>query len=244
VRAEVGGDVVRVGSPAFLAGEGVDLAPLAARIEALAGGGRAVLAVARGRTALGLVALADTVKDRAADEVARLRRAGLGIVLLTGDAEAPARAVAQAVGIDDIRWGVPPERKADAVTALRSTGRRVAMVGDGVNDAPALAAADLGIALGTGSDVALDTADVTLLRGDLAGVGRVVTLARRTLGTIRQNLFWAFVYNVIGIPLAAGVLVPAFGIALHPMVAAAAMALSSVSVVTNSLRLGRVRLDA
>ncbi len=171
-----------------------------------------------------------------------LRRAGLSVVLLTGDAEEPARAVADAVGIEDLRFGVPPKGKAAAIEELRSDGRTVAMVGDGVNDAPALAVADLGVALGTGSDVALDAADVTLLRGDLAGVGRGVMLARRTLATIRQNLFWAFAYNVVGIPLAAGVLVPAFGLSLNPMLAAAAMALSSVSVVTNSLRLARLPL--
>jgi Cu+-exporting ATPase len=247
VRAEVGDFTVRVGSPAFLAEEGVDLAgggADAARVAALAEGGRAVLGVARGRVLLGLVALADTVKDGAAGEVARLHRAGLGTVLVTGDAEAPARMVAQSVGIADVEWGVPPERKSDAVRRVQAAGRRVAMVGDGVNDAPALAAADLGVALGTGSDVALDAADVTLLRGDLAGVSRTVVLARKTLATIRQNLFWAFIYNAIGIPLAAGVLVPFGGPGLNPMLAAGAMALSSVSVVTNSLRLSRARLDA
>ncbi|MGH7727130.1 MAG: HAD-IC family P-type ATPase, partial [Candidatus Eiseniibacteriota bacterium] len=201
-----------------------------------------VLALSRGGRALGLLALADTVKEDAAAEVARLRDAGLSVVLLTGDAEEPARAVAQAVGIEDVRAGIPPEGKASAIEGIRARGRTVAMVGDGVNDAPALAVADLGVALGTGSDVALDAADVTLLRGDLAGVSRVVTLARRTLGTIRQNLFWAFVYNVVGIPLAAGVLVPAFGLSLNPMLAAGAMALSSVSVVANSLRLARLPL--
>jgi Cu+-exporting ATPase len=241
-RAEVQGGVVRVGSPAFLEAEGVDLAPLAPRIAQLAGEGRAVLVLARARTPVGLFALADQVKDQAAAEIARLIRAGVLPVLLTGDSEGPARQVARAVGIEQVEWGVAPEDKARAVARLQQEGRRVAMVGDGVNDAPALAAADLGIALGTGADVALDAADVTLLRGDLAGVHRALTLARRTVATIHQNLFWAFVYNALGIPLAAGVFAP-FGLSLDPMFAAGAMALSSVSVLTNSLRLGRVRLD-
>jgi Cu+-exporting ATPase len=241
-RAEVNGDVVRVGSPQFVDAEGVDLSPLAARIDALAREGRAVLIVARARTPIGLFALADAVKDQAADEVARLIRAGVTPVLLTGDAEGPARQVAHAVGIEQVSFGVAPEDKARMIERLRREGRRVAMVGDGVNDAPALAAADLGMALGTGADVALDAADVTLLRGDLAGVHRALTLARRTVATIRQNLFWAFVYNVLGIPLAAGLFAP-LGLSLDPMFAAGAMALSSVSVLTNSLRLARARLD-
>ena len=234
-RADVQGDVVRVGSRAFLETEGVDLARMA--------DGRAVLGVARGRTLVALVTLEDQVKEQAAPEVARLIRAGATPVLMTGDAEATARAVGQAVGIDRVLAGILPEDKARAISAMRAEGRRVAMVGDGVNDAPALAVADLGIALGTGADVALDAADVTLLRGDLAGVHRTLALARRTVGTIRQNLFWAFVYNAVGIPLAAGAFAPWFGWTLDPMYAAAAMALSSVSVLANSLRLGRARLD-
>ena len=242
-RAEVGGEVVRVGSPGFLRSEGVDLAALDERIARLAEDGRAVLVVARGKSPVALVALADALKEQAAPEVARLIRAGTTPVLITGDAEAPARAIARAVGIERVLAGVAPEEKARAIEALRRQGDRVAMVGDGVNDAPALAAADLGIALGTGSDVALDAADVTLLRGDLAGVHRALVLARKTVETIRQNLFWAFVYNAVGIPLAAGAFAPLFGWTLDPMYAAAAMALSSVSVLANSLRLGRARLD-
>jgi len=242
-RADVGEVTVRIGSPAFLAEEEVDLAPHAERIAALAAGGRAVLGVTRGRMPVALVALADTVKDDAPAAIARLKARGIDVRLLTGDAEAPARAVATAVGITRFEAGVRPEEKAAHVAAIAAEGKKVAMVGDGVNDAPALAAAHLGMALGTGADVALDAADVTILRGDLAGVGRALVLARRTRATVRQNLFWAFVYNAIGIPLAAGVLLPVFGIALHPMAAALAMALSSVSVVTNSLRLGRARLD-
>jgi len=234
-RAEIAGEVVRVGSPEFLESEGVDLG---ARIEP----GRAVLGVARGRTLIGLVTLEDQVKEQAAPEVARLIRAGVTPVMMTGDAEATARAIARAVGIDRVLARIVPEEKARAIEAMRGEGRRVAMVGDGVNDAPALAVADLGIALGTGADVALDAADVTLLRGDLAGVRRTLVVAAKTVATIRQNLFWAFVYNAVGIPLAAGAFV-AFGWSLDPMYAAAAMALSSVSVLANSLRLGRARLD-
>ncbi len=243
-RADIFGTTVRIGSPAFLAEEDVDLAPHAARIAELGTGGRAVLGMARGRVPIALIALADTVKDDAPAAIARLLKHGLDVHLLTGDGEGPALAVARAVGIAQVAAGVRPEEKAARVAAIAAAGKRVAMVGDGVNDAPALAAADLGIALGTGADVALDAADVTILRGDLAGVERALVLARKTRATVRQNLFWAFVYNGIGIPLAAGVLVPAYGIALHPMAAAAAMALSSVSVVANSLRLGRARLDA
>jgi len=233
-RAEIAGEIVRVGSPAFLESEGVD-----ARIEP----GRAVLGVARGKSLIALVTLEDQVKEQAAPEVARLIRAGVTPVLLTGDADAPAQAIARAVGIERVLAGIGPEEKARAVEAMRGEGRRVAMVGDGVNDAPALAVADLGIALGTGADVALDAADVTLLRGDLAGVRRTLVVAAKTVRTIRQNLFWAFVYNAVGIPLAAGAFAPLFGWTLDPMYAAAAMALSSVSVLANSLRLGRTRLD-
>ena len=239
-RAEVGGEIVRVGSPGFVEAEGVDLSRVAERIEHLGDAGRAVLVVARGVQPIALVTLADSVKEDAAPEVARLIRAGIRPVLVTGDAEAPARAVARVVGIDDVRAGVAPEDKARILFSLKREGRSVAMVGDGVNDAPALAAADLGIALGTGSDVALDAADVTLLRGDLAGVHRALLLARRTVATIRRNLFWAFVYNAIGIPLAAGLFAP---LSLDPMFAAAAMALSSLSVLASSLRLGRTKLS-
>jgi P-type E1-E2 ATPase len=205
--------------------------------------GRAVLGVARGKALVALVTLDDQVKEQAAPEIARLIHSGVTPVLMTGDVEATARAIARTVGIERVLAGIGPEEKARAVAAMRGEGQRVAMVGDGVNDAPALAVADLGIALGTGADVALDAADVTLLRGDLAGVRRALVVASKTVATIRQNLFWAFVYNAVGIPLAAGAFAPLFGWTLDPMYAAAAMALSSVSVLANSLRLGRARLD-
>jgi Cu+-exporting ATPase len=168
---------------------------------------------------------------------------GLDVVMLTGDDERTARAVARHAGIERVVAGVLPEGKVAEVQRLKAEGRVVAMVGDGVNDAASLAAADIGIAVGTGTDVAVEAADVALMRGDLAGVANTIELSRRTMRTMKQNLFWAFAYNVIGIPIAAGVLYPAFGITLSPIIASAAMAFSSVSVVTNSLRLRHARLS-
>jgi P-type Cu+ transporter len=164
---------------------------------------------------------------------------GLDVVLLTGDVETTARSVARDVGIEHVIAGVLPEGKVDAVSRLQEQGHEVIMVGDGINDAPALARADVGIAMGGGTDIALEAGDVALLRPDLGGVADAITLSRRTMRVMHQNLFWAFVYNVIGVPIAAGVLYPATGVLLSPILASAAMAMSSVSVVTNSLRLGR-----
>jgi Cu+-exporting ATPase len=168
---------------------------------------------------------------------------GLRVVMLTGDNATTARAVASQLGIDEVEAGVLPERKGEVVQRLRRLGRRVAMVGDGINDAPALAAADVGIAMGGGTDVAIESAGVTLLTGDLAGLMRARRLSAATMGNIRQNLAFAFIYNAAGVPIAAGVLYPVFGILLSPMLGAAAMALSSVSVIGNALRLARTRLD-
>jgi Cu+-exporting ATPase len=187
----------------------------------------------------GLIAIADPVKDSSRDAVAAFERMGLDVVLLTGDSEAVAASVARATRIQRVVAGVLPEGKVAEVRRLQEAGHVVAMVGDGVNDAPALAQADLGIAVGSGTDVAIEASDVTLVRGDLRGVAQAVALSRRTMRTMKQNLFWAFVYNVVGIPIAAGVLYPVAGILLSPILASAAMALSSVSVVSNSLRLRR-----
>jgi Cu+-exporting ATPase len=205
-------------------------------------GATAIYAVIDGRIA-GVIAIADPIKPQAAAALAALRKVGLRIVMLTGDNVTTARAVASQLGIDAIEAGVLPERKSEVVQRLRQEGRVVAMVGDGVNDAPALAAADVGIAMGTGTDVAIESAGVTLLTGDLMGIVRARRLSVATMRNIRQNLAFAFLYNALGVPIAAGVLYPVFGILLSPMVGAAAMALSSVSVIANALRLARTKLD-
>jgi Cu+-exporting ATPase len=242
VEAVVRGQRVLVGSLRLVASAGVDVAPLAADAARLAAEGRtAAYAAFDGRLA-GLFALSDTLKPGARSAIDKLRRQGLRVVMLTGDNARTARSVAASSGIDEVVAEVLPGDKADIVRKLQAEGRRVAMVGDGINDAPALARADVGVALGTGTDVAMASADVALISGDLEGVVAARELSRRTIRTIRQNLFWAFAYNVVGIPVAAGVLYPFLGVLLDPMIASAAMALSSVSVVGNSLRLRRAKL--
>jgi Cu+-exporting ATPase len=191
----------------------------------------------------GLVAVADPIKSTAAEAIATLHRLGLKIVMATGDNETTARAVAVRLGIDEVGAGLRPEDKLTIIEDLQRKGEVVAMAGDGINDAPALAKADVGIAMGTGADVAMESAGLTLLKGDLRGVVRAVNLARATMRNIKQNLFFAFLYNALGVPVAAGVLYPAFGILLSPIIAAAAMSLSSVSVVGNALRLKNVDLE-
>jgi Cu+-exporting ATPase len=236
IRAQVDGHTVVAGNER-LAGHAGERAAL------LAGEGKTVVTVVVDDEPVGAIAIADTVKPSSAAAVGRLRRLGLDVVMLTGDHEATARAIAAQVGIDTVVAEVLPEQKAAKVSELQQDGSRVAMVGDGINDAPALAQADVGIAIGTGTDVAMEASDVTLMSGDVGGVATAVELSRATIRTVKQNLFWAFAYNVALIPLAAGVFYPAFGLLLSPIWAAAAMGLSSVTVVSNSLRLRRFRPD-
>ncbi|MHB8174891.1 MAG: HAD-IC family P-type ATPase, partial [Nitrospirota bacterium] len=193
--------------------------------------------VAKNGKPIGLIAIADGVKEGSSEGIRRLKELGLEVIMLTGDTELAARAVARKVGIENVIWGVLPDGKEKVVSELQAKGKIVAMVGDGINDAPALARADVGIAVGTGTDAAIEASDIMLIRPELTRAAEALEISRKTLRTIKQNLFWAFFYNTIGIPMAAGVLYPFFGILLKPVMAAAAMALSSVSVVSNSLRL-------
>jgi Cu+-exporting ATPase len=192
--------------------------------------------------AAGLVGVADPIKPSSREAVGRLRGEGLRVVMLTGDNRVTAEAVARESGIDEVHAGIQPEQKAEIVAGLQREGLRVAMAGDGINDAPALARAEVGIAMGTGTDVAMESAGVTLVKGDLRGIVRARALSRATMRNIRQNLFFAFVYNALGVPLAAGVLYPVFGLLLSPVVASAAMTFSSISVISNALRLRRAAL--
>ena len=237
VTGQVEGHRVAVGSEALLASLGVDTSPLEGAARAARERGATAVFVAVDATLAGLLAIADPIRATSAAAVQDLERLGVEVVLLTGDRRETAEAVARQVGIGRVEAEVGPEHKLDVVRRFQAAGRRVAMVGDGLNDAPALAAADLGVAMGGGTDVAMETASVTLMRSDPRGVAQALALTRRTMRIIRQNLGWAFVYNIICIPIAAGALYPAFGLRLTPTLAAAAMALSSVSVVSNSLRL-------
>lgn len=235
----VDGRRVLVGNRAYLAERGVQGNPSEEVLTQLSTEAKTVVLVAQDGQWSGLIAIADTLRPEAREAVQALRDAGLALTLLTGDHPQTARAIGREAGIDDVIAGVLPEGKVAAVKAKQDAGLLVAMVGDGVNDAPALAKADVGIAMGGGTDVATEAADVTLLRNDLRGVLETIQLARQTRRIMKQNLFWAFLYNLIGVPIAAGVLYPFTGMLLSPVIASAAMALSSVSVVTNSLRLRR-----
>jgi Cu+-exporting ATPase len=241
----VDGRAVVLGSPSFLLEEIPSLRFPSEQLEAAESwrrkGATVLFAAVDGQPA-GFVAAADPLKASAKAAIADLKALGLRVVMLTGDAEATARAVAVEAGIEEVLAGVLPAGKAEAVARLKAEGGRVAMAGDGVNDAPALAGADVGIAMGTGSDVAIESSSATLVGGDVAALPRAVRLSRATLRNIRQNLFFAFVYNVVGVPVAAGVLYPAFGLLLSPVLASAAMTFSSLSVVGNALRLRSVRL--
>src|SRR4051812_16187721 len=242
VAAEIQGKRVLVGSRTFLDRRGVKTQPWEARAEMWRAEAKTVVFFAIDGVAGGIAAVAGPIKDSTPEAIDTLKRAGIRIVMLTGDSRSTADAVARKLGIDEALAEVLPEDKAGHVKRLQVEGRKVAMAGDGINDAPALAQADVGIAMGTGTDVAMESAGVTLVKGDLRGIARAAVLSRATMRNIRQNLAFAFGYNVLGIPLAAGVLYPAFGLLLSPVFAGTAMALSSVSVVTNALRLNRVRL--
>jgi Cu+-exporting ATPase len=239
IEAVVEGRKVLLGNREFIESKGMSLVSLDARLEVLAAEGKTAMVVAVEGVVVGMIAVADAVKPEAAEAVQALKGMGLRVVMLTGDHRQTAEAVARAVGIEEVVAEVLPAGKAAFVQKLQGEGRVVGMVGDGINDSPALAQADVGIAIGTGTDVAIAASDITLLRGDLRGVVTAIRLSRQTLKLIKQNLFWAFVYNVVSIPIAAGVLYPWTGWLLSPMLASAAMSLSSVSVVGNSLRLRR-----
>ncbi|QYY34791.1 copper-translocating P-type ATPase [Ruficoccus sp. ZRK36] len=244
IMGKLDGDSIRVGNMAFAQDAGAALEDtLKAKAEALSAEGKTVMAVVRGDKVAGLIAVADPIKASTPEAVKSLQKRGVRLVMLTGDNEGTAKAVAEKLGIKEYRAGIKPDDKIEAVKKLRAEGRRVAMAGDGVNDAPALSAADVGIAMGTGTDVAIESAGVTLVKGDLRGVDHAIALSHTVMRNIRQNLFFAFIYNGIGVPVAAGVLYPLIGVLLSPMIAAAAMSLSSVSVITNALRLKSARLQ-
>ena len=233
------GELALVGGAALLERDGISTAPLAAVAARLAGEGKTPVFVSSAGRLLGIVGVADRIRDTSRTAIERMRHAGLDVVMLTGDDARTAQSIAQQAGISEVVAGLLPDGKTAEIVRRQKAGHVVAMVGDGINDAPGLAQADIGIAVGSGTDIAIEASDVTLMRPDLRGVADAIALSRRTMRTMRENLFWAFVYNVIGIPIAAGVLYPKFGLLLNPVVASAAMALSSVSVVSNSLRLRR-----
>ncbi|UIJ71205.1 cadmium-translocating P-type ATPase [Aurantimonas sp. HBX-1] len=242
VRGEVAGALVVLGNRAMLAAEGIDAAALEDAASRMETDGKTVMFVGIDGRAAGLLAVSDAIKPTTEAAIRALHESGMRIVMATGDNERTAQAVARTLGIDEVRAGLSPEAKQRLVEELRAAGAKVAVAGDGVNDAPALAAAEVGIAMGTGADVAVESAGITLVKGDLNGIVRARRLAQATIRNIRQNLFFAFVYNAAGVPIAAGILYPVFGLLLSPMLAAAAMSLSSVSVIANALRLRTVKL--
>ena len=239
----VGGVAMAVGNAALMADYAIDVLPLRGDAERLAGDGKTPMYVAANGALAGLLAVADPIRPSSRAAISQLRELGLEVVMLTGDNRRTAEAIARQAGIERVVAEVLPEGKVVEIKRLQAEGTVVAMVGDGINDAPALAQADVGMAMGTGTDIAADAADVVLMRGDLRSAAQAIALSRRTMRTMKQNLFWAFLYNVVGIPIAAGALYPAFGVLLSPILASAAMAFSSVSVVTNSLRLRSFRIS-
>jgi Cu+-exporting ATPase len=238
----IGGRAVALGNAALLAELGIDAGALHERAQSMRGEGQTAVFLAVDGVPAGVLSVADPIKASTPEAVRQLHADGLRLVMLTGDHRATAQAVAAKLGIDEVIAEVLPEQKAQVVKELQAGGHVVAMAGDGINDAPALAQAEVGIAMGTGTDVAIESAGVTLVKGDLRAVARARALSRATMRNIRQNLFFAFVYNALGVPIAAGALYPVFGVLLSPMIAAAAMSLSSVSVIGNALRLRRVAL--
>jgi Cu+-exporting ATPase len=243
ITAKVDGRTVVIGNTAQMLSVGVDPQPLFESSESRRREGAGVMLVAIDGALAGFIAVADPVRVNAKESIVALRKLGLRVIMLTGDNPTTAQIVADAVGwLDAVHAELKPEDKARIVGELKAQGAKVAMAGDGINDAPALAAADVGLAMGTGTDVAIESAGITLTKGDLAAVVRARTLAKATMGNIRQNLFFSFLFNGVGVPVAAGVLYPVTGLLMSPMIAGAAMALSSFTVVANALRLNRVRL--
>jgi Cu+-exporting ATPase len=245
VRGTVGGQSYLIGKEALLRESGSQFPDkLTKRGHALREQARTVVWIARDVAVVGVIGVADPIKESTPDAVNRLHEMGIRLIMATGDNETTARAVGEELGIDEIHAGLSPEEKIELVRSLRKEGAVVAMAGDGINDAPALAEADVGIAMGTGTDVAMESAGITLVKGDLNGIAKSVQLSRAVMQNIRQNLVFAFGYNAIGVPVAAGILYPVFGLLLSPMIAGAAMSLSSVSVISNALRLRKARLKS
>jgi Cu+-exporting ATPase len=242
IRGTLDGHDVAIGNARYMDTLGIEMRGLTDRAEALRVNGQTVMFVAIDGQPAGLLGVADPIKSTSREAIDLLHQSGIKIVMVTGDTQTTAAAVAAALGIDEVEADVLPQQKADVVKRLQQRGERVAMAGDGINDAPALAQADVGIAMGTGTDIAMESAGITLVKGDLRGIARARHLSRATMNNIRQNLFFAFVYNVLGVPLAAGALYPFFGVLLSPMIASAAMTFSSVSVIANALRLRREHL--
>lgn len=242
VTGKVDNHLIALGNIKLLESIGIDVGELAVKADQLRAEGQTVMLVSIDGQAAGLIGVADPVKESTPEAIQALHAENITIVMLTGDSHTTAMAVADKLGIDKVQAEVLPEQKAAVVKQLQAEGKIVAMAGDGINDAPALAQASVGIAMGTGTDVAMESASITLVKGDLRGIVKSIRLSRATMGNIRQNLFFAFIYNSLGVPVAAGVLYPIFGLLLSPMIAAAAMSLSSVSVIANALRLRRVEL--
>jgi len=241
IEAMIDSKKILLGNSRLMEERKIALNGLSQEAERLSNEGKTPVFLAVDGKSVGLLAVADTLKENSKEAVQALRRLGLEVVMLTGDNQKTARAIASQIGIDRVLAEVLPEMKVEEIKRLQSEGRKVAMVGDGINDAPALTQANVGIAIGTGTDVAMESADITLIGGDLRGIVNAIALSRATIRNIKQNLFWAFAYNMILIPVAAGVLFPFFGILLNPILAAGAMAFSSVTVVSNALRLRRFK---